>query len=305
MSDLKLFRLGENNTTTELVGSTAALEKHLQALVERNMETFLGIRFLASEYSTGPRHGGRIDSLGLDENGSPVVIEYKRSLGENVISQGLFYLDWLLDHRAEFQLLVQDRLGPDAAQAIDWSNPRLLCIAGDFHRYVENLIKRFDRSIDVIRYQQFGDDLLALELLTTVTGSPTSEPGPGGGSSRRTAAKTVTEYLASAPTELRKLFDDLDNELHTFGDDVQRKDLKHYVAYKRLKNFACVEVHPRSSSLVVYLKVDPSTITLEEGFTRDVSGTGHYGTGDLEVRISSHADLQRTRPLFRASYDAS
>jgi hypothetical protein len=35
-----------------------------------------------------------------DENGSPVIFEYKRSVNENVINQGLFYLNWLLDHRA-------------------------------------------------------------------------------------------------------------------------------------------------------------------------------------------------------------
>ena len=32
---------------------------------------------------------------GIDENCSPVIIEYKRALNENVINQGLFYLDWL------------------------------------------------------------------------------------------------------------------------------------------------------------------------------------------------------------------
>jgi hypothetical protein len=42
----------------------------------------------------------------LDENGSPVVVEYKRTLNENVITQGLFYIDWLLDYKAEFILLV-------------------------------------------------------------------------------------------------------------------------------------------------------------------------------------------------------
>ncbi len=60
------------------------------------------------------KHGGRIDSLGLDENGSPVILEYKRSVNENVINQGLFYLDWLLDHKAEFELLVMKKLGPEA-----------------------------------------------------------------------------------------------------------------------------------------------------------------------------------------------
>jgi hypothetical protein len=40
---------------------------------------------------------------------------------ENVINQGLFYLDWLLDHKADFKLLVLERYGPDAAASITWS----------------------------------------------------------------------------------------------------------------------------------------------------------------------------------------
>jgi hypothetical protein len=121
MADLKLFRIGDN-TAEELSGRSVALERHLQRVIESNMETFFGVRFLASEYSTGAKHRGRIDSLGIDDTGSPVIFEYKRSRDENVINQGLFYLDWLLDHQAEFKLLTMDRLGADAAQQIDWTN---------------------------------------------------------------------------------------------------------------------------------------------------------------------------------------
>ena len=53
-----------------------ALEVSLQRLIEANMETLFGVRFLATEYSTGAKHRGRIDSLGLDETGSPVIFEY-------------------------------------------------------------------------------------------------------------------------------------------------------------------------------------------------------------------------------------
>ena len=77
------------------------VEKSLQVLFEANLEALLGIRFLGTEHSTGPVHGGRIDTLGLDEDNSPVIIEYKRSVNENVINQGLFYLDWLLDGQAD------------------------------------------------------------------------------------------------------------------------------------------------------------------------------------------------------------
>jgi predicted TIM-barrel fold metal-dependent hydrolase len=67
MGDLKLFRI-DNGAAIELQGTALALEKPLQALIERNMEVLFGVRFVASEHSTGKKHGGRIDSLGLDEN---------------------------------------------------------------------------------------------------------------------------------------------------------------------------------------------------------------------------------------------
>jgi hypothetical protein len=131
MSDIKLFRL-TGGKATELQGDASDLEKPLQTLIEANLEPLLGIRFLASEYSTGKTHAGRIDSLGLDENHCQVILEYNRSMGENVIYQGLFNLDWLVDHQAEFKLLVMDMLSKPAADAIDWSAPRLVCIAADF-----------------------------------------------------------------------------------------------------------------------------------------------------------------------------
>ncbi|PFR27690.1 hypothetical protein COK19_09685 [Bacillus cereus] len=36
------------------------------------------------------------------------------------------------------------------------------------------------------------------------------------------------------------------------GDDVQIKILKHYIAFKRIKNFACLEVHPQTGKILLY-----------------------------------------------------
>lgn len=123
MADVKLFRLA-NGGVSELPGTTETVEKSLQTFFEKNLEPLLGVRFLASEFTT--THGGRIDTLGLDENGCPVILEFKRATNENVINQGLFYLDWPLDHRKDFQWLVLERLGKAAADAVDWSAPRLI-----------------------------------------------------------------------------------------------------------------------------------------------------------------------------------
>lgn len=61
------------------------------------------------------------------------------------------------------------------------------------------------------------------------------------------------------------------------GDDLQLKILKHYIAFKRIKNFACLEIHPLTQKLVVYLKAKPDAVPLEQGFSRDVTKIGHYG----------------------------
>ena len=63
------------------------------------------------------------------------------------------------------------------------------------------------------------------------------------------------------------------------GDDVQVKTLKFYVAFKRLKNFVTVEVRPSANTLLAYAKLDPDSVELEKGFTRDVRKIGHWGTG--------------------------
>ena len=116
--------------------------------------------------------GGSTPS-GSTADGRPVVIEYKRAASASLVSQGLFYLDWLDDHRAEFRLLVQDRLGPAAAAAWAWKAPRLICIAAEFHRYDIRAVHQIGRGIELVQYRWFADDLLALTTL--------SPPGPQGG----------------------------------------------------------------------------------------------------------------------------
>lgn len=304
MTDIKLFNL-DTGSATEIPGSASPLEKSLQSVIERNLETMLGIRLLGSEYSTGPKHGGRIDTLGIDENASPVIIEYKRATNENVINQGLFYLDWLLDHRAEFKLLVMDKLGDDVSGEIDWTAPRLLCIAGGFTRYDEHAVQQMNRNIELIRYRRFGKNLLMLELVNAIVAKQGTSIG-GATESTSSNQKTISDTLAALDGPLQDLYQALRAHLMALGDDVQEKTLKFYVAFKRLRNFACVEVHPSKAAVTVYLKVDPGTIKPEqEDFSRDVSIVGHYGTGDLELTLRTLEDLERAKLLLLMSYEAS
>lgn len=61
---------------------------------------------------------------------------------------------------------------------------------------------------------------------------------------------------------------------------------------------------PQRSKLLVYLNVDPKDVDVVPGFTRNVTGLGHHGTGDPEVQLRTPRDVERARDLFRASYAA-
>lgn len=314
MSDIKLFRYNQTGAI-ELTGKSVAIEKKLQALIESQMETFLGVRFLASEYSTGAKHRGRIDSLGLDENGCPVIVEYKRHSNENVMNQGLFYLDWLLDHKADFRLLVMDKLGKEEADRIEWSGTRLLCIAADFTRYDEHAVAQINRNIELIRYKLFGDDMLLFELVNGSSAAVSVQES--GGSSKDVAEpkatkvlaastlamKTHADQIATASPELLALFEQTRGFILAQGDDIIEKPLKLYVAFRRLKNFVCMSlISKQDPHVFLTVKLDPATVELQQGFTRDVSNIGHWGTGDLEVVLRTSTDLEKAKSLIERAY---
>jgi len=81
----------------------------------------------------------------------------------------LIYLDWLLDHQAEFCWLVLEKLGKEIADSVEWRGTRLLCIAADFTRYDQHAVQQIQRNIELLRYKLFDEDLLLLELANTQT----------------------------------------------------------------------------------------------------------------------------------------
>ncbi|WP_330457380.1 DUF5655 domain-containing protein [Streptomyces sp. NBC_00820] len=312
MTDLMLFRQDADGRDVELRSSTVALEVELQRRVEAGMESMLGIRFLASEYPTGPWHRGRIDTLGLDENNVPVVIEYKKGADSGVMSQAASYLSWLDSAHHEFEALVKQRLGVEASRVIDWRNPRIVCIAAGFSHHDRVAVHRLHERVDLVRYRIFDGGLLSLQLVESVSASPPiaptrrqqrerDEPACIGESEKQLPARTAQVVV---PECLRDLYSELDEAL-TAWDEVEVAPLAHYIAYRRMVNLASVIFRPKHKTILAYLRVDPDTVELEEGFTRDMRGVGHLGTGDLQVRIASAADLEKASPLIRRAFEAS
>ncbi|MDD3051549.1 MAG: endonuclease NucS [Candidatus Cloacimonetes bacterium] len=295
MSEIKLFEI--ENVVKERTASAVLLEKQLQNMIEHNMETFFGVRFLKSEYAIT---SGRMDSIGIDENNSPVIFEYKRSTSENVINQGLFYLDWLLDHKADFKLLVIEKLGMDIADQIDWTVPCVICIANDFTKYDVHAVNQMQRNIKLVKYRKYGDDLLSFEHLNTPVAKPVTDVSVASTSTSYTQ-KTHLEKLASASNHFKTLYTALCDYIESLGDDLVANQLKLYLAYKKVQNIFCIEIY--NKQILLRLKLDPDTVNLEEGFTKDTRGTGHYGTGDLQVSIKTEEDFQKAKELIDRAYN--
>ena len=297
MADIKLFDI--SGEVQELPSKQVALEKDLQKLLEENMFTFFGVTFLKSEYNIT---NGRMDSIGIDENNCPVIFEYKRSVNENVINQGLFYLDWLLDHKADFKLLVMDVLGKEKAANIDWSMPCVICIANDFTKFDEHAVNQMQRNIKLVRYRKFGDNLIAFEHLNAPQVQPVayeeSQTKPSSKSGWKD--KDFKQYFAEAGEKNQNIFYSIRDYVLSLGDDIAENQLKLYVAFKKAKNFVCVEVY--QSQILCHLKLNPDTVDLVPGFIEDVRTKGHWGTGDLRLIIKSMEDFEKAQHLIARAY---
>ncbi len=294
MSEIKLFET--KNTVQELISTEVLLERELQSLIENNMETFFGVRFLKSEYAIA---NGRMDSIGIDENNCPVIFEYKRSINENVINQGLFYLDWLLDHKADFKLLVLDKLGKEAGNAIDWSVPCVICIANDFTKFDIHAVNQMQRNIKLVKYKKYNEDLILFEHLNAPNVKTINNDNSG--MENNSSQKSHLEKLKTVPKKIKRLYDEICDYIESLGEDIVSNQLKLYIAYKKVQNIICVEIY--NEKIVLFLKINPEKIDLEEGFTRDMRSVGHYGTGDLQVTIKDEEDFKKTKILIDRVYN--
>lgn len=296
MADIKLYQIYNGKAKAKSV-LDFKYEREIQKLCEHNLETFFGIRFLASEYNTGSKHKGRIDSLGIDENNCPVIIEYKLDSKENVINQGLFYLDWLMDHQANFEMLCMKVLNKQIE--VDWSNPRLICIAKDFTRYDDYAIGQINRNIELIRYRFFEGDNIIFEQAGTSQSQEQSKQTSTG----ITKYRDMEDAIGASSNELLSLYQELEDYIFSLGDDIQKKELKYYHAFSRIKNFVCIEIRSKKQEIVLFLKLNYKDLQSPPKNSRDVSKIGHYGTGDTEVTIKSIEELEAIKGLIEESYE--
>jgi len=304
---MPLYQIKDHNNVKQIKPTPYLKERDLQKLFETNLEELLGVRFIASECTTGDRQRGRIDTLGLDQDGYPTIIEFKKSAKENIINQGLFYLDWLVDHKGDFTLKAQKECGTEAK--IDWSRPRVILIAESFSEYDKYAVNRIGANIELWTYRKYGEDLLYLDALFIAAPQPTK------GTSTLISTEsgeqepvedvsiyTIEDHTRKKSQEIIQLFEQLRDGILSLAEEgeIIEKANKTYIGYKHGKNFC--EVRPQVEFLRVWLDIQPSDLDDPNHIGRDVSEIGHYGTGLVEIKISNAVELEQVLLLIEQAY---
>jgi predicted transport protein len=82
---------------------------------------------------------------------------------------------------------------------------------------------------------------------------------------------------------------------------VREEFFKTCIAYKAETNF--VDVVPQAKRLLLLLNIAYADIEDARGLCKDVSGLGHQGYGDVQVAMTSLADLPYMMGLVRQSFE--
>lgn len=272
-------------------------EAELRDFFAQNLEEILGVRFLEKEYPTSD--GGRMDTIGIDESNSPVIIEYKWKENEEVLSQGLFYLNWLLANKKHFNLLVKSKLG--SSIEVNWDHPRVILVAQGFSRYVKSAVQRVE-NVELKTYTLYEGDILHIENeystreekeVTTKQKKSETVSIVGAYDFEKHLNTLTSEKLKKNVVTLQKLL----LELPSVEEKAEQKS---GVTYRTTKSFVRLEF--KKTWIQVLLR-DPKYTEDNKKIVKDVT-TFRWGYRGM-FKLTPETDAIYAFSLIKASYDST
>ena len=308
---MPLFSINEAKKLTAFEQKNFSTEKELQTLIETNLQTVFGCQLVATEFSTGAQHAGRIDTLALSEDNNPVIIEYKKVEASDLINQSLFYLAWLNDHRGDFEIAAQKALGTKIE--VDWSSIRVICIAPNYRKYDLHAVQMMGANIELWAYRLYKNNALYLEEIlkksyagTAASSSPgTKNPimvaaGKKAAVTKANSNWSFDPHITNKSTAIKDIALAVQEYMMGLDPSMEEAPKKYYVAYKISKNIVCMEVQKKK--VIIYLRLNPKEHPGPKGLSRDVTNIGHFGTGDLEITLKSLGDLEAAKASIVSAY---
>jgi hypothetical protein len=270
MANFKIFKLNEDNNLQEIQKIPNPIEKQIQTIIEKNLENIFQIKFLTSEFIIG---NGRIDTIGIDENNFPVIIEYKKDKAVDIFDQGLFYVDNLLQHKADFQLLVQSKIGEKESKKINWNGTRLIFIAAEFGPKSGYGARRCGYDTTLYKYTTYEDCSISLQIVNPdkdfedIIKKSSPKKCIISGSTDSTDQSIIfvkkCSRLFDPNWKFHSLFNSVCDYTLALGDDIERKDTKEYVVFRKMYNLFSVTGYEERMKITCDFSNDKDDILLE------------------------------------------
>lgn len=287
-----------NGKLKKLNSFAADKEKKLQILVENNLIEVLDMHFLETEYTT--TYGGRIDTLAVDRNGAPVIIEYKRNKNDNVINQSLSYLKWLQAQKVEFfEMLILRKIGKDFLKntKIDWKNPRVICIAEAYSKFDIDTVEVIPMRIELFKYRYYDNGIFSLEPLN-VSEQKSVNKEHSNIPAKSPIDYSVEKHLKNTSELTKKIFAELRSRIFELDENITEKATSLYVAYRVTKTFA--EIHIGKNQIKLFLR----PIQYDDPDNRVEKIPDSYKwTLNQRVYIKTEAEIDYIYNLIEQSYN--
>jgi predicted transport protein len=266
-------------------------EAELRDFFSENLESLLGMRFLAKEFQTTD---GRIDTLALDESCSPVIIEYKWGQDNAIVVQGLFYYDWLIKNKRHFDLYVADKLGKDVK--VRWDNPRVILISQGFDNRTIAAVQQIE-NIELIKYIPYDNGLLYLEnVYSSRTVKKNKEKNDMVVSG---VAYNFDYHLGSVGVDVKEVFRKLREKIMSLPGVEEIVDQKTGITYRTTKSFVRFEF---GKSYIKVLLREPS-YNDPNSLVQDITSYMYGYRGQVKIKTQEEVDV--IFDLVRQSYEST
>jgi predicted transport protein len=202
----------------------------------------------------------------------------------------------MLKRKSFFEMLMIKKLGEKVAKsiAIDWKNPRVICIAESYSKFDIDTAEIIPIKIELLKYRFYQDDIFSLEPLSM---SYQKEKSETVGIEKPVVDCSVDELLMKADENTKQLFEKLREMIFVLDENIKEKSTSYYVAYRITKNLA--EIHIQKNKLKIHLRPinydDPKRIV-------EKIPEGYNWTMNRRVFLKSENELEYVLGLIEQSY---
>ena len=296
---MQLYQL-ENTALTEVHENAFKLEREMQAVFEQNLQLLMGLTLVKGEFTIKNK---RIDTLAYSaEMNAFVIIEYKRDKNSSVFDQGITYLKLMIENKADFVIEYNERLGKAIKRDdIDWDQSRVAFVSTSFNDNQIQTADFRDFAIDLWEVQRYSNNTLSVNKIkkskTAESIKAISKQNPDVKILDQIKVYTEDDLLVAGSDETRELYDKFKDGILNLADDIQVIANKQYIAFRKARNIVCMNIQKKQIRMWIGAKA--GTLDDAKAIATDVSNTGHWGTGDYEVNVTSDKDLEYIMSLIK------